>query len=219
MKLLTAAWRAALAKSVPVAFVLLVTEFVSDGFTRDSVARGLLLRPLCWGVMTFGWAAFGVRSLLRRARKAGIALTGGALDERQTRVLRPASDPEGWQERVRERLVASERAFLVAEKGREEIHFRWRPWHGEQSVWGSLSFNAAPGEVVLDVHDGEELRGVAGLGKGSALVAVCRLAAATGLEAVPQGKDHPAGRDHLAGPVPEGLVTERTPGREGRADG
>jgi hypothetical protein len=89
----------------------------------------------------------------------------------------PVSD--GWQERVREKLAASERAFLVAEKGQEEIHFRWRPGWGKQSVWGSMSFDAPSGDVV---RDGEGLLGVAGLGKGSSFAAVCQTAGATGLE-------------------------------------
>ncbi|MFI0962172.1 hypothetical protein ACH4S8_12325 [Streptomyces sp. NPDC021080] len=199
MRLLMACWREAAVKSVPVAFVLMVTDFVNDGFTWESVGGALVFRPLCWGAMTLGWAAFGVRSLRRRARTAGIALTGAALDERQRHVLRPVRVSDGWQERVREQLVASERAFLVAEKGREEIHFRWRPWRGKQSVWGSLSFGAPSGDVVLDVRDGEGLRGAAALGRGSAFAAVCQMAGATGLEAAPLVEEHPTGREAGAG--------------------
>ncbi|MFJ5267586.1 hypothetical protein [Streptomyces sp. NPDC088358] len=90
--------------------------------------------------------------------------------------------PDGWQERVREELAASERAFVVAGTGREGIHFRWRPGRGKQSVRGSMSFDVPSGDVVLDVREGEGLLGVAGLGRGSSFAAVCQIAGATGLE-------------------------------------
>jgi hypothetical protein len=112
-----------------------------------------------WGILLLGSAAFGVWSLRRRAGAAGIALSADALEARQTHVLRPVPFSDGWRERVREGLVASERAFLVAGKGDEEIHFRWRPGRGEQSVWGSMSFDAPSGDAVLDVRDGGTPRG------------------------------------------------------------
>ncbi|MFJ1610474.1 hypothetical protein ACIOHS_45300 [Streptomyces sp. NPDC088253] len=100
---------------------------------------------------------------------------------RATPPSRPVPASDGWQERVREKPAASERAFLVAEKGHEEIRFRWRPGRGNQSVWGSMSFDAPSGDVVLDVRDGEGLLGVAGLGKGASFAAVCQIAGVAGL--------------------------------------
>ncbi|WP_328452388.1 hypothetical protein OG780_27045 [Streptomyces sp. NBC_00386] len=185
MKLLTACWCAAAARYAPMVLALTVIDFVADGFTWDSVREAAAVVPPVLAVVSLGAAAFAVRSLRGRARAAGIALSAGALDDRQTHVLRPVRLSDGWQEQVREELMASERSFLVAEKGREEIHFRWRPWRGEPSVWGSMSFDAPSGGVVLDVRDGEGLRGVVGLGKGSVFTAVCQIAGAAGLEGVP----------------------------------
>ncbi|MGW3914938.1 hypothetical protein ACWEBX_25930 [Streptomyces sp. NPDC005070] len=78
------------------ALPLMAVDFVDDGFTRDSVAGALVGRPLIWAVLTLGWAAFGVRSLRRRAGTAGIALSGAALDDRQKHVLRPVRIADGW---------------------------------------------------------------------------------------------------------------------------
>lgn len=185
MKLLTACWRAAAARYAPMTLVLTGIDVVGDGLTWDSVREAVAVVPLVLAVVSLGAAAFAVRSLRRRARAAGIALSAGVLDDRQTHVLRPVLLSDGWQERVREELMASQRSFLVAEKGREEIDFRWRPWRGEESVRGSMSFDAPSGGVVLDVRDGEGLRGVVGLGQGSVFAAVCQIAGATGLEGVP----------------------------------
>ncbi|SOE75028.1 hypothetical protein SAMN05446589_5587 [Streptomyces sp. OV198] len=182
VKLLMACWRAAAAKCVPVALTMMFIDLVNDGLTWDSVSGELVFSPLTWGILTFAVAAVGVWSLRRRAGAAGIPLSVEALDDRQTHVLRPVPVSDGWQERVREKLAASERALLVAEKGHEEVHFRWRPGRGKQSVWGSMSFDAPSGDVVLDVRDGEGLLGVAGLGNGSSFAAVCQIAGATGLE-------------------------------------
>ncbi|WP_329534142.1 hypothetical protein OG568_32755 [Streptomyces sp. NBC_01450] len=182
VKLLMACWRAAVAKCVSLALTMMLIDLVNDGFTWDSVSGEVVFAPLVWGILTLAVAALGVWSLWRRAGAAGIALSVEALDDRQTHALRPAPVSDGWQERVREELAASERAFLVAEKGHEEIHFRWRPGRGKQSVWGSMSFDAPSGEAVLDVRDGEGLLGVAGLGKGSSFAAVCQIAEATGLK-------------------------------------
>ncbi|MFD8214869.1 hypothetical protein ACFV2U_14300 [Streptomyces sp. NPDC059697] len=181
VKLLMACWRAAAAKCVSLALTMMFIDFVNDGFTWDSVSGEVVFGPLVWGILTFAVAAVGVWSLGQRAGAAGIPLCVEALDDRQTHVLRPVPVSDGWQERVREKLAGSERAFLVAEKGQEEIHFRWRPGRGKQSVWGSMSFDAPSGDVVLDVRDGEGLLGVAGLGKGSSFAAVCQIAGVTGL--------------------------------------
>ncbi|MFE2535506.1 hypothetical protein [Streptomyces sp. NPDC059371] len=193
MKLLMACWRAAGARCVPGAFILMAMDFVDDGLTWHSVGGALVLKPLLWAVMALGWAAVGVRSLRRRAGTAGIALSVAVLDDRQKHVLRPVRSSHGWQERVREELLASERSFLVAEKGREEVHFRWRLGRKDRSVWGSMTFDEPSGDVVLDVRDSEEFPGVAALGKGSAFTAVCQIAGATGLEAAPLVEEHPRG--------------------------
>lgn len=182
VKLLMVCWRVAAAQCVPLALIMTFIDLVNDGLTWDSVSGELVFTPLTWGILTFAVAVGGVWSLRRRAGATGIPLSVEALDDRQTHVLRPVPVSDGWQERVREKLAASERVFLVAEKGQEEIHFRWRPGWGKQSVWGSMSFDAPSGDVVLDVRDGEGLLGVAGLGKGSSFAAVCQIAGATGLE-------------------------------------
>ncbi|WP_328509763.1 hypothetical protein OG981_21725 [Streptomyces mirabilis] len=182
VKLLMVCWRVAAAQCVPLALIMTFIDLVNDGLTWDSVSGELVFTPLTWGILTFAVAVGGVWSLRRRAGATGIPLSAEALDDRQTHVLRPVPVSDGWQERVREKLAASERVFLVAEKGQEEIHFRWRPGRGKQSVWGSMSFDAPSGDVVLDVRDGEGLLGVAGLGKGSSFAAVCQIAGATGLE-------------------------------------
>jgi hypothetical protein len=164
------------ASSGPISF----RSFESD-VPRYRVMPAALVSPSM--TRSTGWArVYVIRSLRRRAGAVGIPLSVEALDDRQTHVLRPVPVSDGWQERVREKLAASERAFLVAEKGHEEIHFRWRPGRGKQSVWGSMSFDAPSGDVVLDVRDGEGLLGVAGLGKGSSFAAVCQIAGVTGLE-------------------------------------
>ncbi|WP_405879797.1 hypothetical protein OG747_14885 [Streptomyces sp. NBC_01384] len=182
VKLLMACWRAAAARCVSPALTMSFIDLGNDGFTWESVSQKVVFSPLVWGILTLPVAALGVWSLRRRAGAAGIALSASALDDRQTHVLRPVLVSDGWQDRVREELATSERAFLVAEKGDEEIHFRWRPGRGKQSVWGSMSFDAPSGDVVLDVRDEEGLLGVSGLGKGVSFVAVCQIARATGLE-------------------------------------
>ncbi|WP_369246643.1 hypothetical protein [Streptomyces sp. R41] len=184
MRLLLACWRTVVGRLLPLAVTQLLIVLWQDGFTWASLGKQLASGLPAWGVVSLVAAAIGFLALGRRARASGLALSAGALDERQTHVLRAMPVSEGWQERVRDRLTASERAFLVAEKGREEIHFRWRPGRGDQSVWGSMAFDATSGDVRLDVRDGEGLLGVAGLGKGSAFAAVCQIARAAGLESL-----------------------------------
>jgi hypothetical protein len=195
VKLLTGFWRAAAVKLLPALLLLSAMDFVDDGLTWHSVGETLVVRPLTWVVMTLGWAAVGMWSLRRRARAAGVAVSAEALDDRQKHVLRPTRVQDGWQERVREQLAASERSFLVAGKGREEIRFRWRPGRLDRSVRGSMSFDEPSGGVVLDVHDGEGLLGVAGLGKGAAFAALCQMAGATGLEAGALVDGRPTGHE------------------------
>ncbi|MFJ6831895.1 hypothetical protein [Streptomyces sp. NPDC091209] len=156
-------------------------RFADHGLTWETVVENLLVKPLVWGILSLGLAAFAVRSLRRRARATGIALSVGALDQRQTHLLRPVSFSDGWQERVRGELLASKRVFLVIGDFHQEIHFRWRPGRGDRSVLGSMSVDALSGDVVLDVRDDEGLLGVAGLGKGASFTAMCQIAGATGL--------------------------------------
>ncbi|MEU6274368.1 hypothetical protein ABZ871_18465 [Streptomyces populi] len=193
MKLLMEFWRAAAVKFVPAMLLLSAMDFVDEGLTWHSVGGTLVLRPLLWAVMSLGWAAVGMRLLRRRARAAGVALSAEALDDRQKHVLRPTRVQDGWQERVRERLAASERSSLVVERGSGEIRFRWRPGRLDRSVRGSMSFDEPSGAVVLDVHGDETLPGVAGLGKGAAFTALCQMVRATGLEAGALVDGHPAG--------------------------
>jgi hypothetical protein len=178
MRLLMACWGAVAVRCVPLAGIQLAIVLLQDGFTWEAPGSTVL----AWAAVSFVAAGAGVLALWRRARASGLALSAEALDERQTHLLRAASVADGWQERVRDELTASKRALLVAERGHEEIHFRWRPGRADQSVRGSMAFDATAGTVLLDVRDGEGLLGVAGLGKGSAFAAACQIARAAGLE-------------------------------------
>jgi len=182
MRLLMMCWRTAAARCVPLAVTQLLIVLLDEEFTWGAAGEEAANSLLAWMVVSLAAAALGVLVLRRRARAAGVGLSAGALDERQTHVLRAVPVSDGWQERVRDQLTASERAFLVAEKGREEIHFRWRPGCGDRSVWGSMAFDATAGDVLLDVRDGEGVLGVAGLGKGASIAAVCQIARTVGLE-------------------------------------
>ncbi|MFD3932737.1 hypothetical protein [Streptomyces sp. NPDC058614] len=176
MRLLMACWRSAAARCTPVMCVKLVLGLWQDGFTWGAVGEDVGSSVLVWGAVSLVWAAVGYLTLARLARGAGVELSVRALDERQIHSLRTVGVRDGWQERVRGELTASDRAFLVAERGREEIRFRWRPGRVDRSVWGSLAFDAGSGTVQLDIRDGEGNSGVAGLRKGASFVAVCQIA-------------------------------------------
>lgn len=171
-----ACWRSAAAQCTPVMCVKLVLDLWRDGFTWGAVGEDVVSSVLVWGAVSLVWAAVGCLKLAKLARGAGVELSVRALDERQIRSLRTVGVSDGWQERVRDELTASDRAFLVAERGREEISFRWRPGRVDRSVWGSLAFGADSGTVLLDIRDGEGNSGVAGLRKGASFVAVCQIA-------------------------------------------
>ncbi|MFD4410097.1 MULTISPECIES: hypothetical protein [unclassified Streptomyces] len=187
MRLLMACWGTAAGRCVPLAGAQLAIALWQDGFTWGALRQQTASALLAWGAVALAVAVIGSLSLRKRARRAGVPLSVEALDERQTHLLRAAPVADGWQQRVRDELTASERVFLVAEKGREELHFRWRPGRGGQSVWGTMAFDATSGDVCLDVRDEEGLLGVAGLGKGASFAAVCQIARATGLSPAPGG--------------------------------
>ncbi|MEU9289622.1 hypothetical protein AB0D57_34475 [Streptomyces sp. NPDC048275] len=181
LRLLMGCWRSAVVLCGPLVGTQLIIALWQDGFSWASLGEDVGSSLLAWGVVSLVWAALGWLSLRRRARGAGLEFSAQVLKERQTHLLRPAAVADGWLERVRSELTASERVFLVAEKGQEEIRFRWRPGRSESSVWGSLVFDAGSGTVLLDLRDGEGNWGVAGLRRGASFVAVCQIARVGGL--------------------------------------
>ncbi|MGW3667690.1 hypothetical protein [Streptomyces sp. NPDC005141] len=181
-RLLMACWGTVAGRCLPLALTKLLIDLVDDGISWPALGHEIAGTVLVWAVVSFVFAAVAVLLLRRRARTSGLSLRDDALGERQRLLLRPMPLADGWRERVRAELTSSQRVFLVAEKGDEEIHFRWRPGRGDRSVWGSMAFDATAGTVLLDVRDQEGLPGVAGLGKGSAFAAACQIARVTGLE-------------------------------------
>ncbi|MFJ3665201.1 hypothetical protein ACIPSE_01975 [Streptomyces sp. NPDC090106] len=181
MKLLLTCWWHFAGYLLPPMAVVFLMNLLDEGFSGGDLG-GMLVG---WGGVSLCAAVLAVVLLRRRARGAGIVLTVGALADRQIRLLRARDPGDGWQTRVRDRLAAGERASLVAEKGREEIWFRWRPGRSDRSVWGSLAFDADAGTVVLDLRDGERLLGVAGLRRGAAFTALCQVAVALELTGDP----------------------------------
>jgi hypothetical protein len=159
--------------------VLLLFDIWDDGFSwRGQVTSTLL----AWTVVSGCWAGVAWLSLSRRARAAGVELSVAALEERQTRLLSAVPADEAWQDRIRERLAASKRAFLVLEPAPNEITFRWRTVRrSDLSVRGSLTFDPLAGTVLVEVRGGEEHMGAAGLHKGMAFIALCRIARELGL--------------------------------------
>ncbi|MDT7842276.1 hypothetical protein [Streptomyces justiciae] len=176
MKVLMACWRAAVAIQSPLMVIQLLAGLVDDGFTWSNLGLELVTAPLAWGTVSLLWAVLAWAWLRRRSRTAGLALSVEVLDDRQTHLLRVADVSDGWQERMRERLASAERAFLVAEKGQEEVSFRWRPGRSDHSVHGSLSFDTTSGTVLIDLRADESHLGVAGLRKGTSYVAMCQVA-------------------------------------------
>ena len=176
MKLLLVCWRAAVAIQSPLMVVQLVAGLVDDGFTWSNLSQELVTALLAWGTVSLLWAALAWGWLRRRSRTAGLAFSVAVLDARQTHLLRSADVSDGWQQRTRDRLTASDRAFLVAENGQEEVSFRWRPGRSDHSVHGSLSFDTTSGTVLIDLRADESHLGVAGLRKGTSYVAMCQVA-------------------------------------------
>ncbi|AZP17759.1 hypothetical protein ACIGMX_21395 [Streptomyces aquilus] len=195
MKLLLACWRAAVAVQSPLMVVQLLAGLVDDGFTWGNLGRSLVIAPLTWGTVSLLWAVLVWAWLRRRSRTAGLAFSVHVLDDRQTHPLRSADVSDGWQQRIRDRLTSSDRAFLIAGKGQEiagkgqeEVRFLWRPGRrADHSVHGSLSFDAASGTVLVDLREGDHHLGVAGLRKGTSYVAVCQVARQLGLRGTAAG--------------------------------
>ncbi|WP_405737021.1 hypothetical protein OG885_29320 [Streptomyces sp. NBC_00028] len=182
MKLLLACWRAAVAVQSPLMAVQLLAGLVDDGFTWANLGQEAASAVLVWGTVSLVWAALVWWWLRRRSRTAGLTFSAAVLDDRQRHLLRPADVSDGWPERMRERLNSAERAFLIAEKGRqEEVRFRWRAGRSASSAHGSLAFDQATGTVLVDLRADEGHLGVAGLRRGTAFVAVCQVAGELGL--------------------------------------
>jgi hypothetical protein len=121
----------------------------AGGDLRHAKIVGSALRSLgLWGHVGVALQNKGplLRATIRGARMRR---------ERGEHVKTIDSDRAEVAERVRDQLRASERAFLIAGKGREEIRFRWRPGRGDRSVWGSMAFDATSGDVRLDVATGK----------------------------------------------------------------
>ncbi|MFF5492268.1 hypothetical protein [Streptomyces aquilus] len=177
MKLLLACWRATVAVQSPLMVVQVLAGLVDDGFTWGNLGRELVTALLAWGTVSLLWAVLAWAWLRRRSRTAGLAFSEHVLDDRQTHLLRSADPSDGWQQRIRDRLTSSDRAFLVADKGQADIRFLWRPGRrADHSVHGSLSFDAASATVLVDLREGDHHLGVAGLRKGTSYVAMCQVA-------------------------------------------
>ncbi|MET7570818.1 hypothetical protein ABZT04_20310 [Streptomyces sp. NPDC005492] len=178
MRVLVGCWRAAVSLIVGIAVLQVFVDiwdeggFVWSDAGKDSVA---------WSACTVVWAAVAWLSLRHRSRAAGVPLAPEALADRQTHQLRVLRPSEGWPDRMLAELKASDRVVVTAEKGREEIWFRWRLGRRRNMVWGSIAFDDASGAVLLDMREEEGAMGVAGLRKGAAFVAVCQIAGVLGL--------------------------------------
>ena len=148
-----------------------------DGITWGEAGEDVVL----WAAASVVWAVVASLLLRRRARRAGVTLTPDALADRQTRQLRVLRPSVGWSDRMRTELKASDRVAVTAEKGREEIWFRWRPGRRGHTVWGSITFDEPSGTAVLDLREGEAYTGISGVRRGASFVALCQLAGGLGL--------------------------------------
>jgi hypothetical protein len=148
-----------------------------DGITWGEAGEDVVL----WAAASVVWAVVTSLLLRRRARTAGVALTPDALADRQTRQLRALRPSVGWSDRMRTELKASDRVAVTAEKGREEVWFRWRPGRNGHTVWGSITFDEPSGTVLLDLREGEAYTGISGVRRGASFVALCQLAGGLGL--------------------------------------
>jgi hypothetical protein len=148
-----------------------------DGITWADAGEDVVL----WAVVSAVWAIAASLSLRRRARTAGVVLTLDALADRQIRQLRALRPSVGWSDRMGAELKASDRIAVTAEKGREEIWFRWRPGRHGHTVWGSITFDESSGTALLDLREGEAYTGISGVRRGASFVALCQLARGLGL--------------------------------------
>lgn len=133
-----------------------------DGITWAEAGEDVVL----WAAVSVVWAVVTSLSLRRRARTVGVAFTPDVLADRQTRQLRALRPSVGWSDRMRAELKASDRVAVTAEKGREEIWFRWRPGRHGHTVWGSITFDEPSGTVLLDLREGEAYTGISGVRRG-----------------------------------------------------
>jgi hypothetical protein len=181
VKVLMGCWRDVLAMiAVPVLIEVGVELWDQDGYVWGNAGRDALV----WVAISAVWAALAWRSLRRRARTAGVALTPDALADRQTRQLRVLRPSVGWSDRMRTELKTSDRASVTAEKGREEIWFHWRPGRRRLTVWGSIAFDENAGTVLVDLREEEVRLGVSGMRRGASFAALCQLAGGLGLVGV-----------------------------------
>ncbi|WP_329350851.1 hypothetical protein OG226_32050 [Streptomyces sp. NBC_01261] len=148
-----------------------------DGITWAEAGEDVVL----WAAVSVVWAVVTSLSLRRRARTVGVAFTPDVLADRQTRQLRALQPSVGWSDRMGAELKASDRVAVTAEKGREEIWFRWRPGRHGHTVWGSITFDEPSGTVLLDLREGEAYTGISGVRRGVSFVALCQLAQGLGL--------------------------------------
>lgn len=170
-------WEAVCALAVPMVIQVGIRLWDQDGAAWTAAGEHLS----AWAAVTVVWAAVAWLLLRHRARRSGIALTPDALAAHQTRQLRVLRPSVGWPDRMRTELKASDRAFVTAEKGREEIWFHWRPGRRGRTVWGSLAFDEGAGTVRLDLRASGVYTGSSGLRRGSAFVALCQVAGGLGL--------------------------------------
>ncbi|MER5749889.1 hypothetical protein [Streptomyces sp. NPDC002088] len=191
-RLAVALWGTALAWLSSLVGTQLFIGLLRDGFSWGGLGEQVVGCLVGFGTVSLVWVAAACLFLRRRARGAGIPLTAEALEERQVLGLRPAPGADGRHERILGELRAADRAALVAERGEEEVWFRWRLGRAGRSVWGSLTFDSASAAVLLDIREEEGGTGVAGLRKGTAFLAVCQIARALGLVAAGE-QDEPGG--------------------------
>lgn len=189
MRLLLLCWRSAMARCSPLMITQVVMTVWQDDFSWTGTLEKILTAAEAWGAVGLAVASVAWLLLYRRARAAGIELSAQALDERQAHLLWATGTDEGWQDRVREQLASSERAYLLLEPARDELTFRWRPGrHADHTVRASLTFDALAGTVLVDVRGGEGHLGVAGLTGAPAFIAMSQIAVAVGLTGRKDGR-------------------------------
>ncbi|MEV7884592.1 hypothetical protein ACWD3I_01995 [Streptomyces sp. NPDC002817] len=185
-----ACWRASATFFSPLMILPVLSSLWDDHHSWSAMGLDLVGMAVAWGVVSLVWAAVAWLLLKRRARAAGVRLDAAAFEERQTHLLWSRRADEGRQDQVRERLADCERAFLVLEPAADEITFRWRPGRDkDHSVRASLTFDAVAGTVLVDVKGGDGHKGVAGLSKGTAFLAVCQIARTLGLVGAKESRD------------------------------
>ncbi|MFJ9627814.1 hypothetical protein ACIQPR_16690 [Streptomyces sp. NPDC091280] len=177
MKVWVGCWREA-------AGALAVPALIQVGlrlWDRDLAWGAAIESAAAWAAVGAVWAAVTWLALRLRAHRSGITLAPDALATHQTRRLRVLRPSVGWPDRLRTELGSSDRAFVTAEKGREEIWFHWRPGRRNRTVWGSIAFEETTGTVRLDLRASGAYTGSSGLRQGAAFMALCQVAGELGL--------------------------------------